>query len=100
MRLFVLSFEDNESWSRYKQYFLPTMKIKDNNVMIDGQNFLDQLIKNDMRKYHNFWKITNSQGDDYTNGCLLYYPYFQKDYNMIAIDLTKQQALRADVKGT
>ena len=38
------------------------------------------------------------QGDDYTTGCLLDYIYFKSDYKMIAVDLTKQQALDADSK--
>ena len=29
------------------------------------------------------------QGDDYTTGCLLEYPYFEKYYKLIAIDLSK-----------
>ena len=41
----------------------------------------------------NIWKIATGQGDDYTNGCLLDYDYFKKWYNMIAIDLSTQQAL-------
>ena len=36
------------------------------------------------------------QGDDYTTGCLLDYPYFKDNYKMIAVDLSKQQALDAD----
>ena len=38
------------------------------------------------------------QKDDYTNSCLLDYNYFNKYYKMIAIDLSKQQALDADPK--
>ena len=34
----------------------------------------------------------------YTTGCLLDYNYFKNCYNIIAIDLTKQQALDADPK--
>ena len=33
-------------------------------------------------------------------GCLLHYVYFQSYYKMIAIDLSKQQALDADSKAT
>ena len=40
--------------------------------------------------------ISNGQGDDYTTGCVLDYPYFKENYKMIAIDLGKQQALDAD----
>ena len=43
-------------------------------------------------------KIAPGQGDDYTTGCLLDYNYFNKHYKMIAIDLSKQQALDADPK--
>ena len=63
--------------------------------MIDSKNFFDQPIKNDKVTYENTRKIAISQGDDDTTGFLLDYPYFKK-YKMIAIDLTKQQALDAD----
>ena len=66
--------------------------------MTDGKNVFDQLIKNDIRTYDNFGKITTDQGDDYTTGCLLDYNYFKKHYKMIAIDLSKQQALDANPK--
>ena len=32
----------------------------------------------------------------YITGCLLDYPYFKENYKLIAIDLSKQQALNAD----
>ena len=51
-----------------------------------------------MRIYDNIRKIATGQGDDYTTGCLLYYPSFKDHYKMIAIDLSKQQALDADPK--
>ena len=51
-----------------------------------------------MRTYGNIRKIASGQGDDYTTSCLLDYNYFNKYYKMIAIDLTKQQALHADPK--
>ena len=43
-------------------------------------------------------KIATGEGDDYTTGCLLHYNYFNKNYKMIAIDLSKQQVLDADPK--
>ena len=43
-------------------------------------------------------KIATVQGDDYTTGCLLDYPYFKKYHKLIAIDLSKQQKLNADPK--
>ena len=73
-------------------------KQKKDNVVIDGTNFFDQAVKNNLRTYHNFRKITIGQGDDYTTGCLIDYPYFKHYYKLIAIDLTKQQKLNADPK--
>ena len=58
----------------------------------------DQPIKNNLITYDNIWKIATGQGDDYTTGCLLDYNYFSNYYKMIAIDLSKQQALDADPK--
>ena len=46
--------------------------------MIVGLNFCDQPVKNDLITYDNIWKIATGQGDDYTTGCLLDYPYFKK----------------------
>ena len=66
--------------------------------MIDGKSFFDQPVKSDMRTYNNIRKIATGQGDDYTSGCLLDYNYFNNYFKMIAIDLSKQQALDADPK--
>ena len=51
--LFVLSYEDNANRTSYRQYFLSTVEIKDYNVMIDGRNFSDQPVKNDIETYEN-----------------------------------------------
>ena len=61
--------------------------------MIDGRNFFDQPIKNDLKAYYNVKKIATGRGDNYTTGCLLNYPYFKKYYKLIAIDLSKRQKL-------
>ena len=66
--------------------------------MIDGNNGFDQPIKNVKVTYDNIRKIATGQGDDYTTGCLLDYTYFKNYYKMIAIDLSKEQALEADPK--
>ena len=66
--------------------------------MIDGKNFFDHQVKSDVRTYDNIRKIATGQGDNYTAGCLLDYPYFKDYYKMIAIDLSKQQALVDDPK--
>ena len=97
-RLFVLSFKDENGRKSHKQYYLLTVEIRDYNVMIDGRNFFDQPITNYLKTYDRNRKIATDQGDDYTTGCLLDYPYFKKYYELITIDLSKQQKLDADPK--
>ena len=95
-RLFVLAFENDNHRRSDERYYLPTIEIKDYNIVINGENFFDQPIKNNKITYDNIRKIATGQGDDYTPGCLLDYPYFANTYKMIAVDLSKQQALDAD----
>ena len=64
--------------------------------MIDDKHFFDQTINSKLKTYENIRKIATGQGDDYTTGCLLHYSYFKENYKMIAIDLSKEQALDAD----
>ena len=66
--------------------------------MIDGKKVFDQPVKYDQVTYENIRKLATGQGDDYTTGCLLDYIYFKNYYKMIAVDLSKQQALDADPK--
>ena len=95
-RLFVLSFENENGRTSHSEYYLPKVEIKDYNVQIYGKNFFDQPINNDIKTFENIRKSATGQGDDYTTGCLLDYPYFKENYKMIAIDLSKQQALDGD----
>ena len=96
--LFVLAFESDTQRTSHSGYYLPNVKIKDYNIMINGENFFDQPIKNNKVTYENIRKIATGQGDDYTTGCLLDYPYFVDTYRMIAVDLSKQQALDSDLR--
>ena len=95
-RLFVLAFENDDNRTTHNTYYLPNVEIKDYNIMINGENFFDQPIKNNRVTYDNIRKIATGQGDDYSTGCLVDYPYFADTYKMIAVDLSKQQALDAD----
>ena len=52
-RLFVLSFENNNGRTSYTRYYLPLVEIMDYNVMIDGWNFFDESVKNDLKTYKN-----------------------------------------------
>ena len=95
-RLFVLAFENDDYRTSYERYYLPNVEIKDYNIMINGENFFDQPIKNNKVTYENIRKVATGPGDDYTTDCLLDYSYFADTYKMIAVDLSKQQALDAD----
>ena len=64
--------------------------------MFDGQNLFDQLLINNLRMHDGIRKTETGQGDDYSTGCLLDYNYFKNYYKVIAIDLSKYQALDAD----
>ena len=85
-KIFVLSFKNEGDRKVKTGYYLPKVEIKDYNVIIDGNNFFDQVIKDNIRTYDNIHKISADQGDDYTTGCFLDYNYFKKYYKMITID--------------
>ena len=76
----------------HKELVIQDITFQDYNVVIDGKNFFDQPIKNYKVIYENVRKISIGQGDDYTTGYLLNYPYFKDYYKIIAIDLSKEQA--------
>ena len=97
-RLFVLAFQNDDDRASDNQYHLPTVVIKDYNIMINGGNFFDRPIKQKKVTYENIRKIATGQGDDYTAGCLLDYSYFADTYKMIPVDLSKRQALDADLR--
>ena len=95
-RLFVLASENDNDRTSDEEYYFPIVEIKDYNIVINGENVFDQPIKNNKITYDNIRKIATGQGEDYRTGCLLDYPYFANTYKMIAVDLSKQQALDAD----
>ena len=95
-RLFVLSFDNADQRKSHSTYYLPKVETKDYNVMIDSKNFSDQPINSMTKTYEKITKIAAGQGDGYTTGWLFDYSYFKDHYKMIAIDLSKQQALDAD----
>ena len=116
-RLFVLVFEDTRVSdpaidannpapqnlaanqvirNSYRKYFVPRVDITRYNVLIDGRNFYDQPINDSIRKYDEIRKTATGKGDNYATGCLLDYDYFKKNYQLIAVDLSKQRELDAD----
>ena len=94
-RIFVLAYENDAQRINTRRYYLPNVEIRNYNFMINGENVFDQPIKNNKVTYESIRKIATGQGDDYTTGCLLDYPYFKDFYKMIAVDLSKQKALDA-----
>ena len=94
-RLFVLAYDNTAgnnqvSVDSYKKYFLPRVKIENYNIEIDGRNFYDQPINDSIKQYDEIRKISTGQGDDYTTGCLLDFAYFEKNYRLVAADLSKK----------
>ena len=74
-----MSFKDDDSWESHKQYYLPTVEKKYYNV-------ISQL------------KIWWFLFDLFETGCLLDYPFFKECYQLIVIDLSKQQKIDAEAK--
>ena len=95
-RLFVLAFENDAQRKVHSGYYLTNVEIRNYNVMINGENFFDQPMKDNKVTYEDIRKSATSKGDDYATGCLLDYPYFRDSYKMIAVDLSRQQALDTD----
>ena len=88
-RLFVLSFENEDDRTSYYKYYVPSVEIKDYNVLIDGNAFFELPIKNIEETYEKIIQITDHSGY-YKRGNLLDYEYFKEHYKLIAIDLSKQ----------
>ena len=99
-RLFVVAYRDRggANWitaDSHRRYFLPRVKIENDNTEIDGKNFYDQPINELIKQYDEVRKVSTGQGDDYTNGFLLDFAYFKK-VRLIVADLSKQKTLDAD----
>ena len=52
-RLLILSFPDNTIKTGQTQYLMPSVEIKHYSVMINGQNFFDDPVKNNIRTNNN-----------------------------------------------
>ena len=92
-RLFVLAYgQDKNDRQSFSRFYLPNVMVKDYNVIIDKLAFFDLPIKTEEEAYEKIIDISRS--NEYTTGNLLDYDYFKKCYNLIAIDLSKQQVLQ------
>ena len=65
-------------------------------MFIDGRNFYDQPIDDIIKQYGKVRKVSARQGNGYTTGWLLDYAFSKGNYRLIAVDLSKQNALYAD----
>ena len=70
------------------------INITNYNVLIDGRNFYDQPINDQIKKYDEIRKIATGKGDDYTTGCLLDYQNFKDHYQLICCNLSQQKRAR------
>ena len=57
------------STDSHRKYFLPRVNMTIYNVLIDGRNFYDQPIDDQINKYDEIRKITTEKEDDYTDVC-------------------------------
>ena len=97
--MFVLPFERIEEnnvkkdyRNSFSHYYVPNVEIKDFNVLIDWKSFFDLPLKNKEEAFEKFMSI--SRNNDYTTGSLLDFYLFQRNYRLIAIDLSKQTKLK------
>ena len=56
-RLFVLAFENDTQRTSHSGYYLPNVELRDYNIMINGEKFFDQPVKDDKVTYENIKKM-------------------------------------------
>ena len=76
----------------FSHYYVPNIKIKDFNVLIDGKKIYDLPVKNEEETYKESMDMINN--NDYTTGNLLDFAYFKKNYRLIATGLSNQTKLK------
>ena len=64
--------------------------------MIDGRNFYNQPISDEITKYNELLKLTTGKSEDYATECLLDYKYYKNNSLITACNLSKQEQLDAD----
>ena len=98
-RLFVMAYNranGQPTRNGQRKYYLLRIDLEKYNVIIDGRNFYDNLIENDIEKYREVEKVMSGKGEDNTTGSLFDFNYFDKHYKLVAVDLSKQKELDAD----
>ena len=98
-RLFVIACNranDQPTRNGQRKYYLPRISLNKYNVLIDGRSFYDNPIESDIENYRELKKVMIRKGGNYTTGSLLDFNYFDKHYELVAVDLSKQKELDAD----
>ena len=100
-RLFILVYNNTAGYNQvsvdsFKKYFLPRVKIENYNIEIDGRSFYNQPINDSIKQYDEIRKLSTGQGDHYTTSCLLDFAYFENNYRLIEVNLSKGKAWDGD----
>ena len=100
-RSFVMAYnrangQPTRNWQQ--KYYLPRIDLEKYNVFIDARNFYDNPIESDIEKYRELKKLMIGKGEDHTTGSLLDFNYFDKHYKLVAVDLSKEKELDADLR--
>ena len=100
--MFVLTFDNTENDANkfkrdsQRKYFLPRVNITIYNMSINGRNFYDQSINDEVKQYDKIREIAIGKRNDYTTGCLIGFKFFKNCYRLICCDLLRQKELNAD----
>ena len=101
-RLFVLGNDNTENGNNrvernsHQKNFLPRINLTKFNVLVDGRNFYDQPVSDQIRKDDELRKLCTGSSSDYSTGCLLDYNYYKDHFLIIACNLQQQKELVAN----
>ena len=78
-----------------KNIFFRDLKLKITTSKLMEEIFMINKLMTQSKQYSEIRKISIRHSDDCTTGCLLDFAYFEKNYRLIAVDLSKQKVLDA-----
>ena len=78
-----------------KNIFFRDLKLKITTSKLMEEIFMINKLMTQCKQYSEITKISIGHSDDCTTGCLLDFAYFEKNYRLIAVDLSKQKVLDA-----
>ena len=86
----MIGFANDLQRNSHQRYFLPRIDIKDYNVLIDGRNFYDQNVNDEIKKHEELRGVMTGK-ENYETGSLLDYAYYKKEYKLVACDISEQK---------